>query len=304
MTYSFQLTQLKAEHSSSVAGCKVAFSAMASPCEVLFDNDDLTQVLELGLLAQQEAQRIERKFSRYRDDNLVYAINHSQGKAISLDEETAGLMDFCYQIYELSEGSFDISSGLLRQAWHFDGSDNIPTDAQVEQLLPNIGLDKAIWHPPLFTLPAGMEIDLGGIGKEYAVDKVFELIQQRYSGAFLVNFGGDIRVHGPRSDGSAWSVGIEGADAERTVKQTTVKLLSGGLATSGDSKRFLLKDGIRYSHILNPKTGYPVVGAPRSITTVAATCIQAGILSSLALMKGNAAEEFLHQQSIQHWSIR
>lgn len=299
MIYSFQLTQLKAEHASQVAGCKAAFNAMASPCEVLFDSDDLTQALELGLLAQQEAQRIEHKFSRYRDDNLVYAINHSQGQAISLDQETADLMDFCYQIYELSAGCFDISSGLLRKAWHFDGSDNIPTKAQVEKLLPKVGLDKVVWHAPFFSLPTGMEIDLGGIGKEYAVDKVFKLIQQRYKGAFLVNFGGDIRVQGPRSDGSAWTVGIEGAK-----DKTTAKLISGGLATSGDTKRFLLKDGIRYSHILNPKTGYPVEGAPQSITTIAATCIQAGILSSLALMKGAGAEEFLQQQSIQHWSIR
>lgn len=296
MTDSFQLTQ-------QTSACKVAFKAMASPCEILFDSDDVNQALTLGLLAQQEALRIEHKFSRYRDDNLVYAINHSMGQEIELDEETAGLIDFCFQIHDLSAGCFDISSGILRQAWHFDGSDNVPMQTQVEELLPHIGLDKALWNTPFFTLPKGMEIDLGGIGKEYAVDKVFELIQQRYSGAFLVNFGGDIRVHGPRADGSAWSIGIEEA-AVGVRQQTIVKLLSGGLATSGDTKRFLLKDGIRYSHILNPKTGYPIVGAPQSITTTAATCTQAGILSSLALMKGDNAEEFLQQQSVQYWSVR
>ena len=83
-----------------------------------------------------------------------------------------------------------------------------------------------------------------------------------------------------------------------------VSLLKGALATSGDAKRFLFKDNVRYSHILNAKTGWPVVQAPRSITVVAPQCIQAGILATLALMQGPQAEDFLTEQEIKFWAIR
>ena len=123
-----------------------------------------------------------------------------------------------------------------------------------------------------------------------------------FDGALLVNFGGDLRAHGPRTDGSGWQVGVEKVAAGQSIEQLT--LSQGALATSGDSQRFLLRDGVRYSHILDPRSGWPVADAPRSVTVIAPTCIQAGVFSTLALMMGAGAEDFLDEQGVKYWSVR
>lgn len=284
--------------------CRFQFPAMASLCELLLDEVSPSQALALGELARVETQRIEAKFSRYRRDNIIFQINTAQGQPVTLDEETANLMDFAAQLHALSEGRFDITSGLLRQAWKFDGSDRLPTADQIDALLPHIGWHKVHWRRPILQLQPGMEIDLGGIAKEYAVDKVFALLAEKqlleqHSGAFLVNFGGDLRAHGPRKDGSAWQIGIEPVSGNNEPRN--IELTEGALATSGDSKRFLLKDGVRYGHVLDPRTGWPVMDAHHSVTVLAPTCVQAGVFSTFALLMGKEANAFLDQQGVRYW---
>ncbi len=279
------------------------FSAMASPCEVFIDSDDFALARELCEMAEQEAKRIEQKFSRYRTDNIIYAINNSQGRAVETDDETALLLSFAQQCYEISDGLFDITSGILRKVWKFDGSANIPSKDAIDSLLPFIGWEKVEWNAPAVTLPRGMEIDLGGIGKEYAVDKTIQILGRHCSDSLLVNFGGDLHVNGPRTDDRAWRVGIEDTDAfGEAVRQ--IEVSRGALTTSGDSQRFLLKDGVRYSHVLNPTTGWPAAHAPRSVTVAANSCTEAGILSTLAILKGEQAEEFLEAQDVRFWCQR
>lgn len=282
--------------------CKAAFTAMASPCEILVDTNDRDEAFALGLTAYNEVCRIEQKFSRYRSDNVLYELNNADGKSVVVDDETADLLDFANHLYDLSEGRFDITSGILRKAWTFDGSDRLPDPDTVSVLLNNIGWQKITWQRPHCTVPAGMEIDLGGIGKEYAVDKVFSLLQQQSGLAYLVNFGGDLRANGTRQDGSAWQVGI--ASIANQQDRNALTLSHAALATSGDQYRYLEKEGIRYSHILDTKTGWPVKQAPRAVTVVAPTCVEAGIYSSLAMMMGADAEDFLTSLNIQYWCVR
>jgi len=279
------------------------FHAMGSPCEILFEGVSEAEADRLGALAEAEARRIEHKFSRYRQDNILFKINHSHQNPVTLDEETSRLFDFADQLYRLSEGRFDITSGVLRRVWNFDGSDRIASPDAVTALLPLIGWEKVRWQPPVLTLPEGMEVDLGGIGKEYAVDAVFGLLGALTAAPLLVNFGGDLRCRGPRSGGEAWHIGIENPDAEGDALQM-LSLKDGGVATSGDARRFLLKDGVRYGHILNPKTGWPVSGAPRSVTVAAGTCTEAGMLSTLAMLAGPEAESFLEAQQVRHQVVR
>ena len=282
---------------------QATFQAMASPCEVLLDETDAVQTAWLGGLAADETLRIQAKFSRYRDDNIIHAINTSAGRPVTVDEETAGLLNFAARCHELSNGRFDITSGVLRRLWTFDGSDRLPSRGQVKQLLPMIGWQKVGWSDPVITLPAGMEIDLGGLGKEYAVDRVTSLLAEKTAAAFLVNFGGDLRAHGRLRDGQPWRVGVERPGFEK-LAALNLQLKQGALATSGDANRYLLKDGERYSHILNPRTGWPVRQAPRSVTVLAETCTQAGLLATLAMLQGQKAETFLAEQGGQHWIIR
>ncbi len=258
--------------------------------------------LAIGTVAVQEALRIEKKFSRYRDDSVTAWIHEHRGSAIDVDEETASLLDFASQCHELSDGLFDITSGVLRRAWKFDGSDRVPDPAAVDCLLPLVGFDKLRWSSPRLLLPAGMELDFGGIGKEYAVDRAYELLAARDSTPFLINFGGDLRANRPPSHGR-WQVGIERPDTDRE-STLLLDLEHGALATSGDSRRFLLKDGIRYGHILDPRTGWPVPGAPRSVTVAASSCTEAGLLSTLALLHGSRAQEFLKEQGVRYWILQ
>ena len=258
--------------------------------------------LAIGAVAAQEAWRIEKKFSRYRDDNVTAWIHRNRGTLIQVDEETAALMDFACQCFELSDGLFDITSGVLRRVWRFDGSDRIPDTAAVDELLPLIGFGKLEWNPPRLLLPEGMELDFGGIGKEYAVDRAYELLAARYSTPFLVNLGGDLRANRPPAHGP-WQVGIERPDTEKGPT-LLLDLEHGALATSGDSRRYVLRDGIRYGHILHPGTGWPVLGAPRSVTVAASSCTEAGLLATMALLHGDRAQAFLDEQGVRHWVHR
>ena len=104
---------------------------MASDCELLVDSSDAELTHELTQIVATEAWRIEQKFSRYRDDSILCEIHGARGRAVSVDEETSGLLNFAARCYQLSDGLFDITSGVLRKAWVFDGSDNIPSSCQM-----------------------------------------------------------------------------------------------------------------------------------------------------------------------------
>ena len=282
---------------------RAAFTAMASPCEVLVDTADPLEARLLAEAARDEAIRIEHKFSRYRDDGAVAAINASAGRPVRVDDETADLLDFAARCHDVSDGAFDITSGVLRRAWRFDGGDAVPTRAACRALLPRVGWRRVTWRRPELVLPAGMEIDLGGLGKEYAVDRTAAELVRRTRAAVLVNFGGDLRASGRRRDGQPWRVGVERPGAPDGAA-LQLELAEGALATSGDARRFLLREGVRYPHILDPRTAWPVMDAPRSVTVLGDTCLEAGMLATFAMLAGADAEAFLRDQGVRHWVIR
>lgn len=266
---------------------------MASPCEVLVDGADERELARLTGLVAAEVWRIERHWSRYLKGNIVDRINTAQGRAVKVDDETARFLKYAEHLYRLSDGLFDVTSGVLRRVWTFDGSDRVPQQEAIEAVLPLVGWDKLSWQAPLLQMKPGMQIDFGGIGKEYAVDRACALASQETEYSMLVNCGGDLAASAPRRDGQPWLVGID-ANIPDTATPV-IRLQRGGVATSGDVHRFVLKDGVRYPHILNPKTGWPVTGGPRVVTVAASICTEAGVLSTLAMLHGPRAAEFLDQ---------
>jgi len=287
-------------------GFLLSFSAMASDCEILIDSDDLTLAKKVGEIASKEAWRIEDKFTRYDPMSVCGQLNTQAGQRCKVDDETFQLLQFADQCYQLSNGLFDISSGALRKAWYFDGSDNIPSAKLVKKLNKLVGWNKVKYSVDSFEMLAGMEIDFGGLGKEYAVDRTIILINTltlMKGVPFLVNYGGDLAVSGARKNNACWQIGIEHPSFNNS-QSVVVSISSGAIATSGDANRFLLKDGHRYSHILNAKTGWPVKNPPNAITVAAPKCIQAGFLATLALLQGKDAENYLTQHQIRHWSLR
>lgn len=275
---------------------------MACPCEVLVDAVDEAVARRAAEAASAEAWRVERKFSRYRDDNILHVINTAAGRSVEVDDETACLLDFAANCHDNSEGLFDVTSGVLRRVWQFDGSDRVPEPAAVHEVLKLVGWGRVRWQSPRLTMPAGMQIDFGGIGKEYAVDRAAEFATAASEAPLLVNFGGDIRVTAPRRDGRPWLIAIENVASGSTPPLVEVK--RGAVTTSGDARRFLLKGGVRYGHILDPRNGWPVKDAPRSVTVLEVNCTQAGLLSTLAILKGAGAERFLRKLKVRHWVAR
>lgn len=304
------LPQIAIPHENAAPGLERAgtdylfgFRAMATPCEVRIETEDGDAALRAARAVEREAKRIEEKFSRYRDDSVVGRINASAGREIEVDDETRLLLDFAARCYDVSGGLFDITSGVLRRVWTFDGSDRVPSAAAIEQVRALVGWNKVRWQAPLLRLPAGTEIDLGGLGKEYAVDRSLALACEETKAPVLVNFGGDLRVSGPRKGGARWHVAIESVDKTGEIA-AMLEISDGALATSGDARRFLLKDGVRYSHILDPRKGRPVKDPPRSVTVAALTCLEAGMLSTIAMLQGRKAETFLKHEGVRAWCIR
>lgn len=280
------------------------FTAMGSPCEILVDTEDAHLAETAVRIAHEEAVRVEQKFSRYRSDNIIHAINHAGGKPVSVDEETSALLEYATACYGMSDGLFDITSGVLRRAWKFDGSSGVPTEAVLRDALRNVGWERVRWENGTLQMPDGMEIDLGGIGKEYAVDRSAALASAAVPGIpVLVNFGGDLLASAPRRQGQPWGVGVDDPDRPGVAALYRIELPRGGLATSGNARRYVMWNGKRLGHILNPKTGWPVEEAPRAITVLSRTCLEAGTLSTLAYLHGAGAREFLAEQGVQFWIL-
>jgi len=274
------------------------FEAMACPCTVFIDTQSHTKAHDITRLAYSEAKRIEQKFSRYRDDNILYKINHAHGQPVHIDQETHRLLTFADTCYDLSDGMFDVTSGILGKLWTFKSQTTPPNQQSIEQLSRQIGWHKVRLDSNSIQLPPGYTIDLGGIGKEYAVDYTINKLQLDKSEAVLINFGGDIAVSGARNKNQPWDILLE--NPGNPNKPAHIQLARGAIATSGDSKRSFIYQGKRFGHILNAKTGWPVSNAPRSATVVADNCIEAGMLATFAILQGEQARKFLEQQDVNY----
>ena len=256
---------------------------------------------ELGRAALQaaceEVLRIEAKYSRYRADSVVSRINAAAGgEAVAIDEETRWLLDFADALYRESEGLFDLTSGILRRVWNF-AEPALPDPAALAGVLALIGWDRVERASGSVRLPqSGMEIDFGGVGKEYAADRAAQVLRAHGIAHAYVNLGGDIAALGPQPDGSPWLIGI--ADPRVPGRLiATLPLSRGGLATSGDYERFFERDGKRYCHILNPRSGWPV-DYWQSVSVLAPLCIAAGAYATTAMLKESAAPTFLRAKPL------
>ncbi len=269
------------------------FHAMGTPCEMQFYASSRAQARACRGAVLKEVERLERRYSRYRPGSLLSEINRvaAAGGDIAVDDETALLLDYAHTCYEQSAGLFDISSGLLRQAWNFKAG-TLPAQADLDALLPRIGWEKVHWQRPRlrFSRP-GMEIDFGGIVKEYAVDRVATLCEQQGIAHGMINLGGDIRVIGPHPDGSPWQIGIRHPRSPGALL-ATLPLSRGALASSGDYERSVEIAGVRYGHILNPRTGWPV-RFMAAVSVVADLCVLAGSVATMAMLKEAEAPAWL-----------
>ena len=278
------------------------FAAMASRCEVRVAAPARDLAERWAQAAIDEVRRIEVKFSRYRDDSIVTRINRAAGAApVECDDETASLLDYAGTLHQQSDGLFDITSGVLRRAWDFRAA-VVPTPEALAALLPLVGWRRVERDARRVRLPAaGMEIDFGGFGKEYAADRAAGAMQAAGAVSGFVDLGGDIRALGPQPDGAPWTIAIQHPRrAGATV--ASIPIAQGAVCTSGDYERYFERDGRRYCHILNPRTGMPVQRW-QSITVVAPLAVAAGSLTTIGMLLESGAPAFLAQAGLPWLSV-
>jgi thiamine biosynthesis lipoprotein len=271
---------------------KTRFPLMGGGALVEFVDDRGQERAErIARAVENEARRIELKFSRYRDSSVVSDINRNAGRTpVAVDEETDMLVASALDLAAITGGRFDPTVGALRRAWDFK-SGRVPSQDEVSALLPLVNSAAVSRRDrTVFLRCAGMEIDLGGVGKEYAVDRAAELLREEGIRAAIVSFAGDVRTIGSRGDGRPWKVGVLDPRNRGRCRFAVRTLADAGVATSGDYERGFMKDGVRYHHILDARTGWPARGVA-SATVIAASAFRAGQFATAAFLLG--AEEGL-----------
>lgn len=279
------------------------FQAMRCPCELRLAAVDRSLADEVALGCTSETQRFESKYSRYLADSMTTQVNNASGRhPVTIDPEFATVLDYSDVCYVQSEGLFDITSGVLRQLWN-KNMRRLPTVSELEFYLDKVGWRKIDISPGEVFLPIkGMQLDFGGVVKEYVADVLAVKARSLGIEHGLVNLGGDICIIGPQPDGSPWSIGIV-HPTERNSAIAIIELTEGAVTTPGGYERYFDIDGVRYSHLINPETGWPVEGL-LSASVAAPTYIVAGSLTSIALLKPSEdGLRFLKKSATPYFSV-
>ncbi len=240
-------------------------------------------------------EEINQSMSTYRKDSEISRFNawRQIGQEFPVSEDFYRVMSVAQNIYELTGGAWDGTIKPLVELWGFGSSNQkqrIPSKAEIQAVLPDIGFNHIEIGAGRFLVKknAAATLDLASIAKGYAVDQIAALIQTEGVDNFLVEIGGEVFASGLRKDGQQWRLGInmprQNAPFDQVYK--VVNLSGKGFATSGDYRIFFEKDGKRFSHILDPKNGYPIANRVVSVSILAGTCTLADGLATAIMVLG------------------
>ncbi|MGI6364348.1 MAG: FAD:protein FMN transferase [Bacillota bacterium] len=239
---------------------------------------------------QGEMRRLEGILSSHLPQSDVARIDQAAGREpVKVSPETLEVLATALKYAPLTDGAFDITLAPVLRLYNFaPGQERRPTPQELEESLVLVDwrlleVDQA--ERTAFLRKQGMKIDLGGVAKGYIIDAALELLASHDIRHGLVNAGGDIRLLGPKLDGSAWRVGIKDPRNPQVATFAIVEATGGAIVTSGDYERFFMEDGIRYHHIIDPATGLPA-SAARSVTVLAPTAELADLLSTAIFVLG------------------
>ncbi len=266
----------------------LSFHAMGTNCRILYQAESQQRASEFAIHSTQWTADFETKYSRFRDDSLICAINRAAGTAeIDIDEDASRIFDLCGEIHYNTRGILDASALPIIELWDYRRTPTrLPSQSEIAEALQIVGWEKIHRSPNRISLPReGMKLDLGGFGKEFAVDQVAEIAIGHGVQSFLIDFGRDIRVGGPPPGQECWSIGVADAcNAEHTLG--TVYLRHQSIATSGNYIRNFHHSGQTFGHIVDPRIGRPLANSALAATAIARTCLEAGTLSSSACILG------------------
>jgi thiamine biosynthesis lipoprotein len=267
---------------------KVGFNAMGCPCEIQFCSHDPDQAKQFKEAALHWVKNFENTYTRFKEDSLISQINQAAGKAwVEIDAETEALFDLCDQFHFITQGLFDPTSLPVIKIWDYKAKPpRIPNQEEIVAAKALVGWNKVEREPGKIRLSVpGMGLDLGGIGKEYAVDRVSLIAKDFGIADVLINFGGDIAALGKPPEYSHWHIGIEDPGNPGTC-WGSIALTDLCVASSGDYRRFFEIDGKRYGHMVDHRKGYPIANKVKHTSIVSRTCTEAGILATAACLLG------------------
>ncbi len=297
-THATRTTAVLSKSAQSGPGpVKSYFRALGTHCEIQYEHPDPEAGAEFARAAKSWTLHFETTYSRFRPDSLISRINQAAGiRPIDVDTETESLLQLVDGLYFLTQGVLDPSTLPLTLLWDFKNPNpRIPTSHEVETARRLCGWPKIARSGRRIYLPEkGMGLDFGGFGKEYAVDRVIELARQHGCTAALVDFGHDVACYGKPSHAPCWHIGLENPTAPGTAWGSVV-LQEGAVASSGNYLRGFMREGKRYGHIIDPRTGYPVTNEVEATYIIHGTCLEAGILSTSCYILGpKAGLDLLH----------
>ncbi len=232
----------------------------------------------------------ERLLSKTIEGSDVWNINHAQGQPVRVSEHTLAILDMSRAVSEACGGTFDITVARAVALWDFTGGSKAVPDAEsVARAAELIDYRKVVVEDDLVTVPAGMEIDLGAVAKGYICDQISYLLKDMGVNDALLNFGGNVIAMGLKPDGSAWTVGIQDPAQPTGAYLLAVRAESHqAVVTSGIYERGFDLDGVRYHHLLDPKTGWPAQNELASVTIFAEQSSMADALSTATFVLGLA----------------
>ena len=268
---------------------KLAFPARGTTCEVQYaaPRGD-AQAVDFERAAVAWVNAFEARYSRFRPDSLVSRINAAAGREwVEVDAGMEVLLKLCDTLHFMTQGVLDPTTLPLTRLWNYKAEKpRIPSGDEIVAARALVGWKKVQRVPGKIFLPeAGMALDFGGFGKEYAVDITAQIAAQHGVSSALVDFGHDLRAVGAPPGRPTWHIGLENPQKPGTPAGS-IKIVSEGVASSGDYIRRFVIDGKRYGHIIDPRTGWPVANGCAQATVVAASCLQAGVLSTTAFVLG------------------
>lgn len=236
-----------------------------------------------------EITRIENLISEWQPHTQVSQVNRNAGIApVVVDKELFNLTERALYFSEISNGAFDISFAAMDRIWTFDGSmTEMPSPEAVKKSVAKVGYKNIILDKEkctIFLKLAGMKIGFGSIGKGYAADKTRELMMSKGVTAGIINASGDMNTWGTQPNGKPWTVGITNPTDKNKVL-AVFPLRETAVVTSGSYEKFVLLEGKRYSHIINPITGYPATGLS-SVTVMGASAEMANGFSTAIMVLG------------------
>ena len=261
---------------------KKKLSMLGSPFEMTVVCKDTVQGNYFIDLAVAEVKRIEHLISDWIPSSQISQVNQNAGiKPVQVDKEVFDLVKRAIKISEITSGAFDISYASMDKIWKFDGSMiEMPTEEAIKKSVSKIGYKNIILDAKehtLFLKLQGMKLGLGGIGQGYIADKVKELLLSKGCTSGIVNVSGDINTWGKQPDGKFWTVGIVNPMNKNKIF-ATFPIENSAVETSGSYEKYVTFNGVRYSHIIDPRTGYPA----KDVVSVSVFAKQTEVADALA----------------------